>query len=154
MTIYRKTWTGQMPNVSEPIFIISFVWLKPAVLLIKIQSSYVLKLCICQFFSIILCVKWALVGFNQMHAQVKLTEMWKAVHYTNFPLNIEQLQPAVNGRTTRGVSDGKLLEPSSLNTFIGNATRLWNKAPIVIKNSKSISVAKKEIKQYCKSLPI
>ena len=92
-----------------------------------------------------------MLSINQMHAQVKLTEMWKAVHYTNFPLNIEQLQPAVNGRTTRGVSDGKLLEPSSLNTFIGNATRLWNKAPIVIKNSKSISVAKKEIKAFCKT---
>ena len=95
-----------------------------------------------------------MLSINQMNAQVKLTEMWKAVNYNNYPLNIGQLQPAENGRSSRGVTTGKLTEPLTLNTFIGNATRLWNKAPLVIKNSKSISVAKKEIKQYCKSLPI
>ena len=95
-----------------------------------------------------------MLSINQMHAQVKLTEMWKAVNYSNYPLNIEQLQPAENGRATRGVSDGKLSEPATLNTFIGNATKLWNRAPTVIKNSKSISVAKKEIKAFCKTLPV
>ena len=95
-----------------------------------------------------------MLSINQRNAQVKLTEMWKAVNYNNYPLNIGQLQPAENGRSSRGVTTGKLTEPLTLNTFIGNATRLWNKAPLVIKNSKSISVAKKEIKQYCKSLPI
>ena len=95
-----------------------------------------------------------MLSINQMHAQVKLTEMWKATHYKNYPLNIEQLQPAANGRATRGISEGKLSEPATLNTFIGNATRLWNKAPNVIKTAKSISIVKKEIKQYCKTLPI
>ena len=95
-----------------------------------------------------------MLSINQMHAQVKLTEMWKATNYKNYPLNIDQLQPAANGRATRGISKGKLSEPATLNTFIGNATRLWNKAPNVIKTAKSISIVKKEIKQYCKTLPI
>ena len=80
--------------------------------------------------------------------------MWKAVNYKNYPLNIEKLQPADNGRATHGVTDGKLVEPSTLNTFIGNATCVWNKAPCVIRNAKSISRAKKEIKMYCHTLPI
>ena len=88
------------------------------------------------------------------HAQVKLTEMWKALNYNNYPLNIEQLQPAENGRSTRGISRGRLAEPATLNTFIGNATRLWNKAPIVIRDSKSISAAKAAIKLFCKTLPV
>ena len=67
---------------------------------------------------------------------------------------LEQLEPAKNGRVTRGVTERKLVEPSTLNTFIGNATRLWNNAPEMIKNSKCISTAKKEIKLYCKTLPI
>ena len=46
-----------------------------------------------------------------MHAQVKLTEMWKALNYKNYPLNFVQLQPAENGRSTRGVTDGKLVDP-------------------------------------------
>ena len=95
-----------------------------------------------------------MLSINQMHAQVKLTEMWKATNYKNYPLNIDRLQPAENGRVTRGVSEGKLSEPTTLTTFIGNATWLWNKAPIVIKSAKSISIVKKEIKQFCKTLPI
>ena len=37
---------------------------------------------------------------------------------------------------------------------IGDATRLWNKAPNIIRNAKSIGIAKKEIKLFCKNLPI
>ena len=84
-----------------------------------------------------------MLSINQMHAQIKITEMWKAVHYKNYPLNIGKFQPASYGREIRGVTEGKLVEPSTLNTFIGNATRLWNKSPSFIKDSKSISLAKK-----------
>ena len=98
--------------------------------------------------------KHNMLSINQMHAQVKLTEMWKATNFNNYPLNIARIQPANSGRESRSVTDGKLVEPKTLNTFVGNATRLWNKAPLSIKNSKSISTAKKEIKKYCKSLPI
>ena len=87
-----------------------------------------------------------------MHAQVKLTEMWKANNYKNYPQGVDKLKPASNGRITRGMSDEKLVEPSTLNTFIGNASRLWNKAPNAIK--ASISIAKNEIKKYCETLPI
>ena len=91
---------------------------------------------------------------NQMHAQVKLTEMWKSVNYKNYPLNIGKLQPANNGRESRGVTAGKLIEPATLNTFVCNATRLWNNNPGSIKESKSISVAKKAIKTFCQSPPV
>ena len=33
-------------------------------------------------------------------------------------------------------------------------TRLWNKAPLTIRNTKAIGMAKKEIKHFCKTLPI
>ena len=32
-----------------------------------------------------------------MHGQVKMTEMWKAMHYKNYPLNIGKLQPVSYG---------------------------------------------------------
>ena len=60
----------------------------------------------------------------------------------------------INGRVTRGVTEEKLIEPATLNTFIGDATRLWNRAPGAIKDTKSISSAKKEIKKFCKLLPL
>ena len=95
-----------------------------------------------------------MLSINQMHAQVKLTEMWKASNFKNYPLNVKKMEPAINGRVTRGVTEEKLIEPATLNTFIGDATRLWNRAPGAIKDTKSISSAKKEIKKFCKSLPL
>ena len=47
-----------------------------------------------------------------------------------------------------------LNEPRTLNSFIGDAARLWNKAPISIRNAKTLGTAKKEIKDFCKKLPI
>ena len=39
-------------------------------------------------------------------------------------------------------------------SFIGDTTRLWNKAPKNIINAKSINSVKKEIRKYSKTLPI
>ena len=61
-----------------------------------------------------------------------------------------QLQPQI----LRSVTVENFKEPKTLNTFIGDATRLWNKAPNSITNAKSIGIAKKEIKSFCKNLPI
>ena len=45
---------------------------------------------------------------------------------------------------------------AGLNTqqVTANGTRLWNKAASIIRNAKTISLARKEIKIYCKTLPI
>ena len=91
---------------------------------------------------------------RKIDTAAKFTGMWKAVNYSNYPLDIEKMKPACNGRETRRVTQENLLEPTTLNTFIGNATRIWNKAPCTIKNVKTIGAAKKEIKKYCKTLPI
>jgi hypothetical protein len=52
------------------------------------------------------------------------------------------------------MTQANLIEVSTRETFIGDATRIWNKAPKVIKNAKSISLANKEIRKYCVTLPI
>ena len=65
---------------------------------------------------------------------------------------------ALNARATRGDSSEKLIVTGMTdlvrNSCIGDATRLWNKAPIEVKNSRSIFTAKKEIKKFAVSLPI
>ena len=40
------------------------------------------------------------------------------------------------------------------NSCIGDATKLWNKAPIAVKAATTIFSAKKEIKKFASSLPI
>ena len=65
----------------------------------------------------------------QLHAQIKLTKMWKAANVTNYPLKIQTMQHNSDTRTTRSVTLENLKEHKMLNTFIGDSTRLWNKAP-------------------------
>ena len=38
-------------------------------------------------------------------------------------------------------------------TYDNDAKKLWNRAPLVIKHSKSLNIAKKSIKNYVKNLP-
>ena len=61
----------------------------------------------------------------------------------SYPLNIEKMKHSSETRITRSVTSENLREPKSKQILIGDATRLWNKAPNSIKQSKSIGNAKK-----------
>ena len=57
-----------------------------------------------------------------------------------------------SGKTTRGASFEQFKLNMTPKTFISDATRLWNQAPIALKNAASISTAK--TLAYCKSLQV
>ena len=67
-------------------------------------------------------------------------------------------QTPIDSRTTRGVTNGRLAEEGSsnliVNSYIGDATRLWNKAPDAIKMSLTLNSAKTDIKNFILTLPI
>ena len=62
------------------------------------------------------------------------------------------------GRATRSGQEQKFKESGRTKTgrqsFMGDAPRLWNKAPMTIKLAKTLYKAKKEIKIYCKTIPV
>ena len=99
-----------------------------------------------------------MLSVNQRNAQIKLTETWKAVNDVKSSLNNLKRKKFEAYRTSRSVTNGDLLEEGStiiaLNTYQNDATRIWNKAPISIKSSLSLYLAKKEIKKFVKTLPI
>ena len=95
-----------------------------------------------------------MLSVNQLQAQVKLTEMWKAHNSTNYPIKLDKMKPTNETRVTRSVTSENFIEPKSKLTFIGDSTRLWNKAPMTIRQAKSIGIVKKEIKKFVKNLPI
>ena len=39
-------------------------------------------------------------------------------------------------------------------SFLRDAAKLWNNAPLSVKNAKTIYLAKKEIVKYCKTIAI
>ena len=84
--------------------------------------------------------------------------MWKAKNTENYPLKFSYQETKPGARETRGNRNGKMMETGrstkSKASFMGDATRIWNKAPIEVTSAKSLTIAKKEIRKFCKTLPI
>ena len=99
-----------------------------------------------------------MLSVNQLNAQIKLGEMWKATHSPSHPTKFKKQEENQAYSGTRACSGGKLLEegtrPVSLKTFKGDASRLWNNAPIEIKDCLTMHSAKNAIKIYVKTLPV
>ena len=102
--------------------------------------------------------KFNMLSINQINAQIKLSDMWKANNLENYPIKIEKHFPINNSATTRASTFGKLIEKGSSrltkDTQINDATHLWNIAPNEIKLSASVYSAKKAIKEFVKKLPM
>ena len=85
-------------------------------------------------------------------------EVWKALHDSNHPLNIEKVVHDDSTCTTRSVTNGDLKEFGKSNivhsTFLSDASRVWNKCPNNIKECDTIWKAKKAIKSFVVTLPI
>ena len=95
---------------------------------------------------------------NQLNAQCKLLEIWKARNVVGYPLQIEQQSVNPDGVSTRADAKGRLVEIGKSNAVqkscVSDAIRLWNLAPTVISNCNSLYSVKKEIKKFARQLPI
>ena len=82
-------------------------------------------------------------------AQIKLVEAWKATHLDNYPMQLEKNQENLlpNARelsptTTRlWREDGK--SNAARESFARNAAKIWNRAPVTIKEANTLTAAKK-----------
>ena len=95
-----------------------------------------------------------MLSVNQTHAQIKILEVWKALNVENNPNKVSTISHDNTDRITRGLSAGLLQENSTPQTCLGDAIRLWNKAPDCVRLSSTLAGAKKASKIYCKSFPI
>ena len=99
-----------------------------------------------------------MLSVNQINAQVKILEIWKAHHVENYPLKIEKKHYNPNTAVTRAANNSLLNEKGfsqiSSKTFKNDAVRVWNKCPSNIKDCKMIYSAKKAMKDYVMNLPI
>ena len=71
-----------------------------------------------------------------------------------YPIKPAIVQPTINGTFTTSATAEKFKINGTPNTFIGDATRLWNRAPEELKSSKTLYSAKTEIKKFVATLPI
>ena len=95
-----------------------------------------------------------MLSIIQTQAHIKLVEMWKAKYNQNYPIPLENIVYPENAASTRGVTAEKFRINNTPNTFIGDATRLWNKAPDTVRTPQTLNGAKIASKIYCKTLPV
>ena len=97
-----------------------------------------------------------MLSVNQINAQVKLTDMWKSSNVPNYPIQMEKINGTDVSGTTRAIARGDLMikgsTSKSQSTFLNDASKIWNKAPLSIKLSDSLYTAKK-IKKFVSQLP-
>ena len=84
--------------------------------------------------------------------------MWKVLKVDNYPVKIKLDEAQVDKMETRAMSNRtpKELGTTTLisKTCISDAIKIWNHAPMDIKNSETIYSVKKKVKEYVKTLPI
>ena len=95
---------------------------------------------------------------NQLNAQVKLLEVWKALNLKDYPLKIPQQTVSSSGASTRAGVKGRPINigksNSTRNTSISDSIRIWNLSPSVVADSKTLYQAKNAIKSFTKTLPV
>ena len=106
----------------------------------------------------LLLKKFEMLSVNQLNAQMKLVEIWKAFNVIDYLLKIKQQSSDISRTSTRADSMKKPIEIGKSNlvqkTCVSDAIRLWNMAPLPITNCTSLNQAKSEIKKFVRLLPI
>ena len=102
--------------------------------------------------------KFDVLSVNQLNAQIKITEIFKALNVDQYPLKLQKVTATNERSITRAVTQERLVVKGnsclSQSTLINDAKRAWNNVPENIKSCKSLLSAKKAIKEFAKSLPI
>ena len=84
---------------------------------------------------------------------IKKTYFFKKLDFETSGLKIPLA--SYSGKVTQ---QHRMVEGGKFNTlrqrFTRDAARIWNRSPEEIKNAKTLMGAKKEIKKFCKTLPI
>ena len=102
--------------------------------------------------------KFNILAVNQINAQAKLLEVWKALNVPKYPLKIKQQSENHEGALTRADTNKRPCDIGkstiTKKTCVSDAIRLWNLAPDSIKQSKTVYLAKKDFKKFVKNLPV
>ena len=97
------------------------------------------------------------LSVNQLAAEIRLMEVWKAPNLENYCLS-DLFQEVDNERVTRSSGTRKLKTNFKSNlresSFHYQSVRLWNSAPLEIIQAETESKAKSEIRKYVLTLPI
>ena len=97
------------------------------------------------------------LSVNQLAAEVRLMEVWKAINVEEYCLK-DLFEEVENERNTRSSGTRKMKVNFKSNTressFHYQSARLWNSAPLEIIHAETETQAKSAIRKYVMTLPI
>ena len=96
-----------------------------------------------------------MLSVNQLAASIKLLEAWKSCNVPDYPIQLEKNHENLipNDRTVRPNTtrhwkeDGKFA--TARDSFSRSTAKLWNQAPLKLKEANSLKIAKMAINEYC-----
>ena len=98
------------------------------------------------------------ISVNQLAAKIKLIEVWKSVHSEGYPLSLEPykvnstvISHDLRFQPNRVFNDNCRLQKSESSYHI-DAARIWNAAPLSIRNAISLNIAESKIDKFCDTL--
>ena len=97
-----------------------------------------------------------MLSVNQMNAQIKLLDMWKATNTVDYPTKVQKMEikNGANRAMTRSITSGKLKEIGSTclakDTFYNDIwVKAWNAAHGVLKSCTFNLVCQETNKDFC-----
>ena len=100
-------------------------------------------------------LRW--LSINQLCAQARLLETWKAINVTNHPMKdiMEVTYPKSNMTTRSAGIKINTAAPfyKSHASFKYPSAKLWNISPTNIKNARTLNEARKNINAFVRTLP-
>ena len=97
-------------------------------------------------------LEWASV--NQLAAETRLIEAWKSVNQEDYCMKeVLHIRPKGNYNTRQNhinFLDTGVDDIYGSAGFVHTTAKLWNKAPLTVKEATSISLAKREIRKFVK----
>ena len=99
-----------------------------------------------------------ILSVNQLNAQTKLLEVWKASQDPKYPTQWERRSEIQKRSGLKSSNKPDLItngtSRTQTNTFYNDAANLWNAAPKKIKECNTVFTVKKQIKLHVKTLPL
>ena len=88
-----------------------------------------------------------ILSVNQLNAQAKLMEVWKSQNGGSYPLKWINRCDDIKRTWLKSSNKPELVfnghSRTQSNSFINDAARIWNEAPLTIKESRTLNMAKK-----------
>ena len=104
--------------------------------------------------------KFDLLSVNQLAAQIKLQEVWKATHIERYGVVFDSYNTNLtsSGHDLRPKTNRKLNDTTRLvlaeHSFTIDAAKLWNAAPASITTAPTLGAAKTLIRKFVLTMPI